>query len=37
LRISLSHYNTEEEINILNEKLPVIVAKLRQRKEPTIM
>jgi cysteine desulfurase len=31
LRISLSHYNTEEEIDIINEKLPVIVTALRQR------
>jgi cysteine desulfurase len=34
LRISLSHYNTEEEIDIINEKLPLIIAKLRQKKLP---
>jgi cysteine desulfurase len=34
LRISLSHYNTEEEIGIINEKLSLIIAKLRQKKSP---
>jgi cysteine desulfurase len=33
LRISLSHYNTEEEIDIINSKLPGIVAQLRARKD----
>jgi cysteine sulfinate desulfinase/cysteine desulfurase-like protein len=32
LRISLSHYNTEEEIDSINEKLPAIVAEVRRRK-----
>ncbi|MDR1149922.1 MAG: cysteine desulfurase [Spirochaetaceae bacterium] len=32
LRISLSHYNTEKEIDTINKKLPLLVAELRQRK-----
>jgi cysteine desulfurase len=32
LRISLSHYNTEEEIDIINAKLPLIIGELRRRK-----
>ncbi|MDR2053163.1 MAG: cysteine desulfurase [Treponema sp.] len=32
LRISLSHYNTEEEIDIINNRLPVIITELRGRK-----
>jgi cysteine desulfurase len=32
LRISLSHYNTEKEIDIINEKLPMIISKIRRGK-----
>jgi cysteine desulfurase len=32
LRISLSHYNTEEEIDAINETLPLIITALRQGK-----
>jgi cysteine desulfurase len=37
LRISLSHYNTEEEIDRINEKLPAIIAELRRRKPQPIV
>jgi cysteine desulfurase len=37
LRISLSHYNTEKEIDIINEKLPLIISKVRHRKLPSII
>jgi cysteine desulfurase len=33
LRISLSHYNTENEIDMINKKLPSIVDKIRQKKK----
>jgi cysteine desulfurase len=36
LRISLSHYNTEKEIDSINEKLPMIVSEIRRRKPPLI-
>jgi cysteine desulfurase len=32
LRLSLSCYNTEEEIDAINNKLPLIIAELRGRK-----
>jgi cysteine desulfurase len=32
LRISLSPYNTEKEIDIINEKLPLIISELRRTK-----
>jgi cysteine desulfurase len=32
LRISLSRYNTDEEIDMINQKLPVIINKLRGKK-----
>jgi cysteine desulfurase len=35
LRISLSHYNTDEEIDIINEKLPPIVREIRSGKGKT--
>jgi cysteine desulfurase len=31
LRISLSHYNTEEEIDVINKTLPLVVEKVRQK------
>ncbi|MDR2484779.1 MAG: cysteine desulfurase [Treponema sp.] len=37
LRISLSHYNTEKEIGIINEKLPRIITELRKGKGPPII
>ncbi|MDR1298917.1 MAG: cysteine desulfurase [Oscillospiraceae bacterium] len=36
LRITLSKYNTMGEIDEITQKLPVIVAKLKNRKEPAI-
>ncbi|MDR2785880.1 MAG: cysteine desulfurase [Treponema sp.] len=35
LRISLSHYNTEQEVDIINGRLPVIITELRGRKTGT--
>jgi cysteine desulfurase len=32
LRMSLSHYNTEKEVDIINGRLPVIITELRGRK-----
>ena len=32
LRVSLSHYNTEEEIDTINNKLPVIIGEIRSGK-----
>jgi cysteine desulfurase len=37
LRISLSHYNTEKEIDTINEKLPLLIGELRRRKEKAIV
>ncbi|MDR1030672.1 MAG: cysteine desulfurase [Treponema sp.] len=36
VRISLSYYNTEKEIDTINERLPLLIAELRRRKEKTI-
>ncbi|MDR2796746.1 MAG: cysteine desulfurase [Treponema sp.] len=36
LRISLSHYNTENEIDSINEKLPRLIRELRHRKDKTL-
>jgi cysteine desulfurase len=33
LRISLSEYNTEEEIDIIINRLPLIVAEIRSKKK----
>ena len=33
LRITLSRYNTEEEIDTINEKLPIIITDLRRKKK----
>jgi cysteine desulfurase len=37
LRISLSHYNTEKEIDTINERLPPLIGELRGRKEQAII
>jgi cysteine desulfurase len=37
LRVSLSHYNTEKEIDIINKKLPSIVDKIRQKKQTKML
>jgi cysteine desulfurase len=36
LRISLSHYNTAEEIDVITERLPAIISEIRSRKEKFI-
>jgi cysteine desulfurase len=36
LRISLSRYNTEEEIDVINAKLALIISALRHKKPPRI-
>ncbi|MDR2480756.1 MAG: cysteine desulfurase [Spirochaetaceae bacterium] len=36
VRISLSHYNTAEEIDIINEKLPRIISEVRAKKETLV-
>jgi cysteine desulfurase len=37
LRISLSHYNTEKEIDTINRRLSLLIGELRRRKEKTIL
>ncbi|MHB9293634.1 cysteine desulfurase [Hollandina sp. SP2] len=36
LRISLSHYNTEQEIDSINEKLPRLIRELRHKKDKAL-
>lgn len=37
LRISLSPYNTEAEIDTINQKLPILITRLRQMKVSTLL